>query len=367
MVSACLRIISLHLLNFLTIPVYDNNKSIINICFFDLDSSSIHSLNSRASLISILENNNVLVDRILIDFDSLINNPNQKEYLQKLFNDSKESINNANDIVKEIDNGFIFSFPHITYRIIGNFFENAMSLKVNIKAIKNNEVFINSIDLYKNRERQNFIFNLMEKFNFRDHIQLENDFTKIIEVIENHKQKNENNNKSDKQVYVLTNDEEKKTLDILTGSDIIKDHLLPDTEKIGLVGEEMNKKICYHAIISRLWRIPVNVCTISMYGLGKTFLHDTMHRFIPDEDLKDYSRITKNDLYYHEGENAFVGKVLSIDEVEGLADSLYSIRTLISKGYLSISYPAMDPVTRKIRSEENKVFGRTKYICYWYK
>jgi len=66
-----------------------------------------------------------------------------------------------------------------------------MNMKTNIKVYNQNDVFVDSIDLYKNRERLNFIYNIMDKFNIRDKIQLENDLTQLIEIIEKHKEKKE--------------------------------------------------------------------------------------------------------------------------------------------------------------------------------
>ena len=70
-----------------------------------------------------------------------------------------------------------------------------MNLKSKIKVYKQNEVFVDTIDLYKNRDRLNFIYNIMDKFNIRDQLQLENDMNQIIEVIEKHKEKKEQEKK----------------------------------------------------------------------------------------------------------------------------------------------------------------------------
>ena len=101
----------------------------------------------------------------------------------------------SSDLIQEIENGFLFQFPHLNYRIIGNFSEYTMNLKANIKVYNKEEVFVDSIDLYKNRDRQNFIYNIMDKFNIRDQLQLENDLNQIIEVIEKHKEKKEKEKK----------------------------------------------------------------------------------------------------------------------------------------------------------------------------
>jgi DNA primase len=257
---------------------------------------------------------------------------------------------------------YYFRKDGLTYRVIGFKGNFTTELKLNLRCWqdKDREKTLSRVfNIYAERACELYIRAVSEEFSISQDI-IKGHFEGMIEVFEEERERllDEKGKKFAKKIYVLSNDEAKQALDILTGSDLLQEHLLADTEKMGLVGEEANKIICYHAIISRLWRRPVNVCTLSMYGMGKSFLHDTMHRFVPEEDLKDYSRITKNDLYYREDENAFMGKILSVDEVEGIADSLYSIRTLISKGYLSVSYASVDPVTGKMGHEENKVFGR---------
>ena len=142
--------------------IFGNDKKYLDFFINNNIRKSVFTFEGKASLIYLFENNNIAVDKIAVDFETLPNNDNSKEYLQKLFETSKQVNKTSIENVTEIENGFIFTFPHITYRLIGNFYDHSISLKVNIKAVKNNEVFINSIDLYKNRERQNFIFNLID-------------------------------------------------------------------------------------------------------------------------------------------------------------------------------------------------------------
>ena len=100
--------------------------------------------------------------------------------------DKREEL--SDDVIQEIEHGFLFRIPLLTYRVIGNFADFSMSLKVNIKAMRGEEVFVDTVDLYRNRDRQNFIFNLTDQFNIRDQLQLEQDLSTILTVIEKHKE-----------------------------------------------------------------------------------------------------------------------------------------------------------------------------------
>ncbi len=280
-----------------------------------------------------------------------------KELIEKaeIFEHEKLEVNFSHEIRQ---GAYYITIDDVKYRIMGFSRTFTTELKLNVRIYYGEENIFKVLNLYNEKAVSGLVRAVTEVLGLGSAI-IESHIDRLILFFEDESERLLGDfDKGPDEIYVLTASEEKEALDILTESDFIREHLLPDTEKIGLVGEIMNKIICYNAIISRMWRRPINVCTLSLYGMGKSFLHDTMHRFVPDEDLKDYSRITKNDLYYREEENAFVGKVLSVDEVEGIADSLYSIRTLISKGYLSISYPSLDPVSGKRKNEENKVFGR---------
>ena len=119
---------------------------------------------------------------------------------------------------------------------------------------------MDSIELYKNRERQNFIFNVMDKFNFRDQIQLENDLNQIIEVIENHIEKKANEKK--KQKPELTDYQKDIGTKFLQNESLI-DELANDITKFGYVREDKNKILLYLIMTSRLLDNPLHSIIIS--------------------------------------------------------------------------------------------------------
>lgn len=257
---------------------------------------------------------------------------------------------------------YYFKTDGLKYRIIGFNKTFTTELKVNIRVYRNELNTFKVLNLYNESSVESLVRNVSEELGISGDT-VKRHLRNIINFFEDEREKFFSDYEDRKKIYVLSHSEETEALNILTGSDLFEDHLFPDLEKMGLVGELVNKQACYLAVVSRLTRRPINICTLSTYGTGKSFLHDTIHKLVPDEDLKSYARITKNDLYYREDENAFLGKVLSVDEIEGLGESLYSIRTLISSGILSISYTSMNPETGKLSSRENKVIGRPSIFC----
>jgi len=333
--------------------IYGNDKKYIDFFINNNIKKAIITFEGKASLIYLLEKNNIAINKLDIDYSSLSDNENSNEYLHKLFNKSSDKYNDLKVNITEIENGFIFSFPHITYRIIGNFYEHSISLKVNIKAIKDNDLFINSIDLYKNRERQNFIFNLMDKFGFRDHKKLENDFKKIIEIIENHKEKKLNQKNDDK--IIMTDFQKETGLSLLKNPNMLTE-IENDITSLGYINEKKNKILTYLIMTSRLMNDPLHAVVVSRTSAGKSKLIDIIESLCPKNDLKSISDLTPQSLYYVQ-KNELKNKFIVIGEKEGSKGSEYPLRELISKKSITKTVPIKDQVTGIIKTVTIKVNG----------
>ena len=344
--------------NHLTFPIYDENKTIVNIAFYNphpqsknkfqfLNSSGIFNssflknnpeiiltespidallliqnnypnttflLGDDSKYISFFKDNNirkaiftfdgkerlyfeltkngVSTRRINIDFEKL-KTPETSSYLESLFKKNETENSLSKDMMQVIENGFLFQFPHLSYRVVGNFNENSLKLKANIKAFNKTEVFMDSIELYKNRDRQNFIFNLMDKFNFRDQVQLENDLNQIIEVIENHIEKKANEKKKVKPV--LTDHQKDIGTKFLQNENLIEE-LANDITKLGYVREDKNKLLLYLIMTSRLLDNPLHSIIISRSGAGKSQLVDLVETLCPPEELESVSDLSATSL-----------------------------------------------------------------------
>lgn len=106
--------------------------------------------------------------------------------------------------------------------------------------------------------------------------------------------------------------------------------ILEDYEKLGVVGEDHNKLMCYLAATSRLMDNPLNILVLSSSGAGKSTLQDKTLKLMPPEDVIRTSAISDKALFY---QKSLKGKILAQEEASGMRDT-YAIRTLISEGYL---------------------------------
>ena len=150
--------------------------------------------------------------------------------------------------VEQIEGGFLFRFPLLSYRVLGNFGDKSLHMRVNIKAFTDDDAFVDAIDLVKHRNRQNFVFNLMDRFTLRDQVQLEQDLNRVVEVIEEHKEEAAKHTTRIKPE--LTTEQHDIGIRLLTCSDLI-DEIAGDYEKLGYVQERKNKVLLYLVSSSR--------------------------------------------------------------------------------------------------------------------
>ncbi len=313
---------------------------------------AVFTFDGKERLFFELTKNGVSTKRINIDFDQL-KTPEASSYLENIFKKSETENSISTDMIQEIENGFLFQLPHLSYRVIGNFTENAIRLKANIKAFTKTEVFMDSVELYKNRDRQNFIFNLMDKFNIRDQIQLESDLNQIVEVIENHIEKKANEKKKIKPE--LTDYQKNIGTKFLQNENLIEE-LASDITKLGYVREDKNKILLYLIMTSRLLDNPLHSIIISRSGAGKSQLVDIVETLCPPEELESVSDLSAQALYYF-GIDDLKNKFIVIGEKEGSRDSDYPLRELITKKFITKAIPMKDPVTGQIKTVSIKVNG----------
>ncbi len=311
----------------------------------------IFTFEGRAKLFHELSKNGVSAKRLPVDFEAVDRN-NPKEALASLLNDGGNA-EISGDAITEIENGFIFRFAHISYRIIGNFSEHSMNMKVNAKAFTEDEAFVDSLDLYKNRDRQNFTFNLMDKFSIRDQVQLENDLNQIIQVIERHKERKEKEKKRIKPE--LTEYQRDIGLRFLQNPDLL-DEIDADYTQLGCVREQKNKILLYLVMTSRLMENPLHTILISRSGAGKSQLVEITESLCPPEDVESVSDLSPMALYYF-GKDDLKNRFIVIGEKQGSESSDYPLRELITKKSITKALPMKDPISGEIKTVSIRVNG----------
>ena len=154
--------------------------------------------------------------------------------------------------------------------------------------------------------------------------------------------------------HIVTPKEESKAINNLTSRDLLNETLIKDTEKLGFVGEDINKKLYYLSATSRLTGKPLSVLVIASSGSGKSFGLSSIMELIPPDEMLKYSRITQHALYY-KPEHDLRGKALYLEEITGMEEALKAIRMLLSSGELAVSVPEKDARTGVMRTVERRI------------
>ena len=103
---------------------------------------------------------------------------------------------------------------------------------------------------------------------------------------------------------------------------------------------------------------PLALLIVSGSGAGKSALQDTALALCPEEDLVKVTSLTERALFYKD-ELSLKHKVLAMEELAGAEDAAYAIRNLISSKVLIIESTIKDPLTGRLTTMENRVYGPT--------
>ena len=107
---------------------------------------------------------------------------------------------------------------------------------------------------------------------------------------------------------------------------------------LALVGEERVKRLAYLVATSRLLPRPLSALLLAPSGCGKSSLLDALEQALPAGAVLYLSRLSGQALYYA-GADALRHKLVLIDEQVGATEADYSLRTLQSKGFLTVRLP----------------------------
>jgi len=132
--------------------------------------------------------------------------------------------------------------------------------------------------------------------------------------------------------------------------------IVDDLGLAGMVGEEMNKLVCYVAATSRKLEAPLAIVLQSSSAAGKSSLMDAVLALMPDEERVQYSAMTGQSLFYMSGQN-LKHKILAIVEEEGAERASYALKLLQSEGELTIASTGKDPATGRLITQTYRVEG----------
>ena len=340
---------------------FGDEQKYLRFCLEHGTTEVLYTYDGNARLFSEMARNGISASRIPLDFNRLVSESATKPELEALIEEAKTGKPEEagrEDAIQEIENGFLFRFPLLTYRVLGSFTDTSTALKVNIRAVRDETIFMDAIDLCKHRDRQNFIYNLTERFDIRDQLQLEQDLNSIISVIEKHKEKRRGGKQGG--AVVLTERQQAIGMDFLKSKNLCR-RIVSDYEELGYVGEEKNKLLLYLIMTSRLMASPLHGLLLARSGAGKSKIAEITAELCPPEQVENISDLSPQSLYYF-GEDDLKHKFILIGERQGSQSAEYPLRELISRKSIAKAIPMKDPATNQIKTVVIKVNGPVSLV-----
>jgi len=233
---------------------------------------------------------------------------------------------------------------------------DSMRLSVTLRAY--DTTYRNKVDLYLDKQRKRFakdacgVLALPEEAIYRD-------LGQLIETVESIQASNLVPAHRNKPV-ILSDVERQEAIEYLKQPDLL-DAIAKDINRIGVVGEEQNKRLVYLVAVSRKLDTPLSCIIQSESGSGKSYLMDMIAGMCPPEDVALLSRLTSQCLYYMP-DGSLQHRLLVVDERAGSSESDYSLRTLQSQRRLTLAIPLKDPLTGRTSTQEFTVKGPVAFL-----
>jgi DNA primase len=249
-----------------------------------------------------------------------------------------------------------FTFGERRYRVRG--LEKNLSLqtlKINLLVSQDDQVHVDTLDLYAARARGGFITQTANELRVKEEL-IRADLGRVLLQCEALQEQALRAALEVKPTAVVVGEVEREAALALLKSPDLLARIASDFSRCGIVGERSNALVGYLAAISRKLDRPLALLIQSTSAAGKSSLLDAVLRFVPEEDRIVYSAMTGQSLFYM-GETNLKHKLLAIAEEEGAHRASYALKLLQSEGELTIASTSKDPATGKLVTEAYHVEG----------
>ncbi len=253
----------------------------------------------------------------------------------------------------------VFQNCELIYRLRGLFENRDNSLRVILTASREDAAHTDRFDLYTAKSRASFTYRAAARLELPA-AKIEDDLNSLIPLLETLRAEGKGQADGPKGPPPMTESERDEALRLLRSKDLLK-KLSADLETVGYVGEDRNKQLAYLIATSRKLDKPLSAIIRSESGAGKSFLMECVAELMPPEDVKYFSRLTPQSLYYM-GKDELVHKLLIVDERDGSEEAEYPIRTLQTRRILTLAVPMKDASTGKIKTVMLEILGPIAYM-----
>lgn len=226
-------------------------------------------------------------------------------------------------------------------------------LKINLMIKHQDAFFIDALDFYQAKQRNQFIKQASIECGLEERI-IKADLGKILLKLEALQEEKLQQPDAEKAIE-LTESEREEALALLKDKNLLA-RILDDFNQCGVVGEETNKLVGYLAGVSRKLDKPLALIIQSSSAAGKSSLMDAVLNMMPIEERVQYSAMTGQSLYYL-GETNLKNKILAIAEEEGAENASYALKLLQSEGEINIASTGKNAATGNLETQTYHVEG----------
>jgi DNA primase len=249
-----------------------------------------------------------------------------------------------------------FTFGERKYRVRGlDKNKNYEVLKINLLANHDDNLHVDTLDIYSAKHRQSFIKLAALELSVEENT-VKKDVGKILLKLEELQEKLiQGAIEKPEAKTVLSADEQSEALELLRDPELLN-RILSDFSRCGVVGEDTNKLVGYLAAGSRKLERPLAIIIQSTSAAGKSALMDAILNLMPENERVQYSAMTGQSLFYM-GETNLKNKILAIAEEEGASNASYALKLLQSEGVITIASTGKDDSTGDLVTKEYRVEG----------
>jgi DNA primase len=239
---------------------------------------------------------------------------------------------------RKTEAGLVLTHNELSYTV-----KSESSYKHSIKCTFGEEIHYDRVDLYSARSRASFAGSIAKLFDVESK-QVEKDLLALLEYLEEEKEQ-----QTEEETKIILSDEDKALgLSFLQNPNLF-DEIVKDTETLGYVGEETNKKLLYLAATSRLLDDPISILILSESGSGKSYLVDTVKKLMPPEDVIDVTSLSDQALNYM---GDLEHKFMSLSEAVHKDVIEHQLREMVSNKKLSRLVTKKDEKTGTMKAEQ---------------
>ena len=254
------------------------------------------------------------------------------------------------------EHGFALVYANRRYEVVAVEKLSPTRLKATLKALglEPGRFHVETLDLYSARSRRLFAAEAGRLFRLPVEV-TEADLDRVL--LEAERRASDEKTGSGAEAPVPSAQDKEAALKLGRSADLVGE-IQRDLGKLGLIGEETNRLLLYLAMTSRKMGDPLAVHILSSSGAGKSYLQDAVLSLCPEEDLIKLTSLTDQALFY-KGEDSLRHKCLAVEEVAGAEGARYAVRNLISAKKLTIEATIKNPLTGKMETQVNTVYGPT--------